>query len=138
MVKKRKNGRFIAIPHNVLNCPDYMALSSIAKSVLIELVMQYNGSNNGDLSLAWSVMKSRGFGAESTVIRGKKTLLERKIITEVRKGIAMGGIRLCSLYALNWLRVDEVFYPDGSLKYQVPITNGLLRTEWRKSLLTEK
>jgi len=138
MAKKRKNGRFIAIPHNVLNCPDYLALSTIAKSLLIELVMQYNGNNNGDLTLAWAVMQKRGFKAESTIIRGKKNLLERQIVTEVRKGIAKKGVRLCSLYALNWLRVDEVFYPDGSPKYQVPITNGLLRTEWRKSLFVSE
>ncbi len=138
MAKKRKNGRFASLPHNILNCPDYIALTSIAKSLLIELIMQYDGSNNGDLTLAWSVMHKRGFKAESTIIRGKKNLLERKMVTEVRKGIAKKGVRLCSLYALNWLRVDEVYYPDGLPKYQLPTTKGPLRTEWRKSLLMDK
>ena len=138
MTKKRKNGRFIAIPHSVLNCPDYIALTPVAKSLLNELTLQYNGKNNGDLTLAWSVMRERGFNAETTVLRGKNNLLERKIVTEVRKGIAKKGVRLCSLYALNWLRVDEVFHPDGLPKYQMPKINGLLRTEWRKSLMMTK
>lgn len=138
MARKKRSGRFIAIPHSVLHCPDYIALTSIAKALLIELTYQYNGKNNGDLTLAWSVMRDRGFKAESTVLRGKKDLLERRIVTEIRKGIAKKGVRLCSLYALNWLRVDEVFYPDGSPKYQLPKTNGLLRTEWRKSLFVSK
>jgi len=135
MARRSKSGRFIAIPHSVLHCPDYIALTPVAKVLLIELTRQYNGKNNGDLTLAWSIMRERGFNAESTVLRGKKNLLERKIVTEVRKGIAKKGVRLCSLYALNWLRVDEVLHPDGSPKYQLPKVNGLLRTEWRKSLL---
>lgn len=108
MAKKRKNGRFIAIPFSVLRSPDYLALTPLARSLLNELAFQYNGANNGDLTLAWGVLKNRGYKAESTIIRGKKNLIERKIITEVRKGIAKNGVRLCSLYALNWLRVVEV------------------------------
>lgn len=135
---RSKNSRFGRLFHNVLFCPDYIALTPVAKALLNELIFQYNGRNNGDLTLAWSVMRGRGFNAETTVLRGKKNLLERGMITEIRKGIAKNGYRLCSLYALNWFAVDEAYYPDGNPKYQLPKTKGPLRTEWRKSILNDK
>ncbi|WP_448556020.1 hypothetical protein [Thalassotalea montiporae] len=132
MAKRSKSRRFAAIPHSVLVSADYRALSNIAKSLLIELVFQYNGKNNGDLTLAWTVLKQRGFNSESTINRGKVSLIERRIVTEVRKGIAKKGVRLCSLYALNWLSLDEVFYDDGTPKHQLKGTNAPLRSYWDK------
>ncbi|MBA6234065.1 MULTISPECIES: hypothetical protein [unclassified Colwellia] len=129
---RRSSGRFIAIPHNVLNSSDYMTLSAIARSLLIELAYQYNGKNNGDLTLAWKILKSRGFKSESTINRGKKNLLEQRLITEVRKGVAQNGRRLCSLYAINWRSLDESFYPDGTPKHNLPSTRTPLRIDWKK------
>jgi hypothetical protein len=135
--RNARTGRYCAIPHNVMNSADYLNLGANAKVLLLELVYQYNGKNNGDLTCAWAVLKKRGFKAETTINRAKKELLQGDLITEVRKGVAQKGKRLCSLYAINWQSLDEVFYPDGVPKHSHKKTAAPLRSFWHETKLSE-
>ena len=46
---RKESGRFVGLPFCVLKCDDYIGLSYKSKALLIDLALQYNGSNNGNL-----------------------------------------------------------------------------------------
>ena len=104
--KSRSNKRrFAGIPHSVMKHPDYVALPPNAKVLLLELAMQYNGRNNGDLTVAWTVMRERGFKSKATLSNAKEKLLESGLIVMTRAGDFMS--HKCALYALTWQGIDE-------------------------------
>ncbi len=100
-------GGFAGIPRVVMKHPDYIALKASARSILQELAFQYRGKNNGDLTLAMKVMKSRGFNSPNTVDKAKKELLAAGMIQETRKGRFSNPGGVCSLFALTWQPIDE-------------------------------
>ncbi len=87
--------------------PDYIDLPACAKVLLFELAFQYRGHNNGDLHIAWSLMKDRGFNSPVTLNKAKKALLAANLIVCTREGQFMNPGGTCSLYALTWLPIDE-------------------------------
>lgn len=102
------SGRFARFPHSCWKHPNYTALSIGAKALLHELNGQYNGSNNGDLSVAWGVVKDRGIGSEKTVRRARDELEYAGWIVLTRQG----GRHAPNLYALTFHAID---YCDGKL-----------------------
>ena len=125
--KKKKTyslGRFLALPHAVLASPRYRALSSSAVKLLIDIAMQYDGKNNGDLSAAWKVMKPKGWRSEATLDRAKKELLATGFIAETRKGRLPNT---CTLYGITWHPLD----PSDKLDIRPA---GFPVGEWTKPL----
>ena len=104
---RNSKGRFIAIPHSVLDHPDYIRLKGGAIKLLNELVRQYNGKNNGNLTVAYSVLKGRGFNSKDTITKGKNELLEAGLIVLTREGFFSNPGAKCALYALAWQAIDE-------------------------------
>ncbi|UXI01125.1 hypothetical protein [Photobacterium sp. TY1-4] len=110
---KAKDG-FVKALHKIFDHEDYQSLSHSAQSLLWLLARQYNGFNNGSLTLALSVVGKWGW---------KKKLLQ-KCRDEL---IAKDWIRISrtpafpkqrTLYALSWQPIDEVngiTYDDGVL-----------------------
>lgn len=137
MTRRNNKGRFAGIPVKVMDSADYKNLSANSKVLLLELAYQYNGKNNGDLACAWTILSKRGFKSEATLHRAKVGLLQLNLITEVRKGVATKGKRLCSLFAVNWHALDEVFYPDGIPKHNLKKTVAPLRSFWHETELSE-
>lgn len=78
-------------------------LSAYGVKLLLDLFGQYNGSNNGDLTAAWSVMCKRGWHSKTILYRSLRELKEGGWIVMTRQG----GRRICSLYGVTWLRVDQ-------------------------------
>lgn len=95
----KAKGRFLLLPHLVLHSPQFHALSSSAVKLLLDVAVQYNGKNNGDLCAAWKIMQPKGWRSEATLNRAKKELLEAGFIAETRKGRLPN---LCSLYGITW------------------------------------
>lgn len=107
-VKGREGlGRFVAIPHSVLEHPDYQKLTGAAVKILLAMLTQYNGRNNGDFTLALSVMKSFGFNSSDTINSAKKQLLNHGLIIETRPGQFTNPGGICALYAVTWQPIDE-------------------------------
>lgn len=100
--------RFAGIPHDVMDHKDYRNLSGGAVKLLLELTRQYNGRNNGDLTLAFSVLKKRGFGSKSTLAINTKKLLEANLIIRARDGSFSKDGGCCALYALTWQPINEL------------------------------
>ena len=104
---RAKNRRYAGIPHDVMESASYCGASGNALKLLLELARQYNGYNNGDLSAAFSVLKSRGWRSKNTLKRCLDELLERRLIVKTREGWFSNPGARCALYALTWHPIDE-------------------------------
>ncbi|WP_372377349.1 hypothetical protein ACBZ91_10580 [Vibrio natriegens] len=123
MAKERKNkGRFAGIPIFVMESEAYVALPPLAKCLLYELVAQYNGRNNGYLSLTRTDLKSRGFNSHTSNSKAIKYLIESGLITQTRCGGVAKGKRVCHLFALNWQPIDEKI--NKPLSVNLPFTGS--------------
>lgn len=113
--KGRRGGEtFLALPHAVLKCDNYKQLSHIARSLLVDIARQYNGSNNGDLTACYSFLKERGWKSKTTISKHIKELIHYGMIIKVQAGgINCGGRKRPSLYAISWTKIDKIGYSDG-------------------------
>jgi hypothetical protein len=103
-----EKGGFVKVPHVVLRSLGFSQLSAHATKLLMDLLSQFIGNNNGDLGAAYSVMKKRGWRSKGTLNRAIKELLEAGFIEVSRQG----GKHKCSLYAVTFYKVD---YCKGKL-----------------------
>ncbi len=95
-------GRFSAIPHAVLINYRYRALSSTARSLLMDLTLQLGVANNGDISTAQKILEPLGW-KDSTRKRALDELRHNDLVWLTRQG----GKNRCSLYAFTWRSIDE-------------------------------
>lgn len=124
---------YFALPRNLYNSLDFQSLSTSSVKLLIDLCMQFNGSNNGDLSCEWSKMRLFGWKSKQTLYKALKELQDKNLIIIVRQGQAGGKHsqrRFCSLYALTWLPIDNVLNPDKSPKHKYGKTSKPPRLNW--------
>jgi hypothetical protein len=98
------DGRYSAIPHSVMDGAAYMEASHPAKALLLELMRQHSGNNNGHLHLSFSWLESRGWKSRDVIQRGKKELVDRNLIIQTRQGGLNAG---ASLFALTWLSISN-------------------------------
>jgi hypothetical protein len=101
--KKRDVGGFVALPFMVLRSDEFASLSAIAVKLLVDLLAQYRGDNNGDLTVTWSVMKMRGWRSRDTLERARRELLTNSWIALT----AQGGLHRPSLYGVTFFALDE-------------------------------
>lgn len=107
-MKRRKAsslGRFAGIPHSVLNTPEYIKCPASAKALLIELVMQYNGHNNGKLMATLKLLKKRGWNSQHTISRAVKSLMNAKLVKCTRLGRCPN---IAAWYAITWRSIDHM------------------------------
>lgn len=100
---RRAGGTFAAFPHDVLNSAAYVDLRPHAVKLLLDVAAQFRGSNNGDLSAAWGIMRTRGWRSHDTLGRACIELQDHGLIVKTRQG----GRGRCSLYALTWKPIDD-------------------------------
>jgi len=86
---------------------DYKNLHGNAVKLLMALIHQYRGHNNGDLTAAYSVMNKWGFRSKQTLANALKTLLDSGMIIQTRTGLFLNPGGRCALYALAWQTIDE-------------------------------
>ncbi|MGB1091488.1 MAG: hypothetical protein ACPGYX_05150 [Oceanobacter sp.] len=117
--KGRKAGKpFLSIPHDVADSEEFISLSGSGLKLLLALVRQYRGKNNGDLSLAFTLMKDRGFKSKDTLQKAKQELLDKGFIVRTREGRFLNPGGVCDLFALTWLPIHHC---NGKL--DVPATD---------------
>lgn len=104
--RRKTKDSFAGIPRIVMDSPDYINLSGNAVKLLIELCRQYKGGNNGDLTMADSILKYRGLG-KNVVARCKAELLAANLIIQTRTGRFLNPKGVCALYALTWKPIDD-------------------------------
>lgn len=108
--KGRSDGsRFMSLPYSVLDSEDYRSLSCAAKNVLTALFWQFNGGNNGDLSLTHARAKEWGIKSKSTLASALQALIAKNLIIRTRDPLRdrQNPHGQCSLYAVTWLKIHE-------------------------------
>ena len=78
--------RFVALPWQVLTCSAYVGLGHVARSLLVEIAMQFVRNNNGALLCSHSHLSKRGWTSNSTITRAKDELLEAGLIFQTVRG----------------------------------------------------
>lgn len=96
-----------ALPRVVWEHPDYCNLSGAAAKLLMDLACQFNGHNNGDLQVAYSVLSKRGWNSRQTISRAVAELLAAKLIVKTREGKFTNPGGYCALYALAWVQIHD-------------------------------
>lgn len=86
---------------------DYKQLHGNAVKLLMALIHQYRGRNNGDLTAAYSEMKKWGFRSKQTLANALKALLSAGMIMQTRTGLFLNPGGRCALYAITWQPIDE-------------------------------
>lgn len=121
--RKKAKGRggtppFFRLTHELLDSPLYISLPYTSKALLVDIVRQYNGHNNGDLAVTLSLMERRGWNSNGTMRRALEALENSGLLIRTRQG----GKHRCSLFALAWLPIDEC---KGKLEIEPTITPPL-------------
>ncbi len=112
-------GTFALIPHAVMDCKDFRSLSGSSMCVLMCLLRQYRGNNNGDLSAEFSRAKDWGIGSKSTLAKALVELQERNLIVRTREGRFTNPGGRCALYAVTWQPIDEC---GGKIELSATVT----------------
>ena len=101
--EKGEAGGFVSFYHCVLSSQAMKNLSPYGTKLLVDLLSQYKGQNNGDLTATYSILQQRGWHSKGTLSRAIKELIAAGLIEVSRQG----GRHQCSLYALTFYAVDE-------------------------------
>lgn len=97
-------GQFVALPLSVLKSPAYRGLSVYARALLVDVVMQYGGSNNGSLLCSRVKMAELGWRSVDTLTNARKELLEAKLLFLTVQGHRPNK---ASWYAVTWRPLDK-------------------------------
>lgn len=120
---KRIEGRFLALPHDVLDSMAYVSLSHTARSLLLELGRQYMSNNNGMLVLSAKYLRKRGWNSADVLTRAKRELLKAELIYETVMGHRPNK---ASRYAVTWASLDS------SPAYDFGAEKGFVRGAYRQ------
>lgn len=101
--KGRGNGRYVGLPLHWLDHDNYIGLSNSAKALLIDLLYQYKGHNNGDLCTALGIMVKRGWKSEATLVKARYELESKGWIVITKQG----GNNKPNLYAVTMHPIDD-------------------------------
>ncbi|HFT8610115.1 TPA: hypothetical protein ACGSTG_003988 [Pseudomonas aeruginosa] len=112
-------GTFALLPHSVMDCEDFRSLSGSALVVLMCLLRQYRGNNNGDLSAEFGRLQGWGIGSKSTLAKALAELQRRNLIQRTREGQFTNPGGRCALYAVTWQPIDEC---DGKIEVSATAT----------------
>jgi len=110
---KKSKGRFIGIPYQVAIGSQFAALKAPEVKLLVDILTQYNGNNNGRLSTCHTLLKKRGW-AKSSLYRAYSNLVHAGFLVVTRQGWKQRGRP--TLVAITWNGIDEsgdIEYDDG-------------------------
>ncbi len=115
---ERFAGTFSAIPHRVMDSAAFMGAGHIAKALLLDLMRQVNGANNGRLHLSYEwLTRKRGWKSRDTIKRAQSELVERGLVVQTCKGGLNKG---ASLFAVTWLPISDFNGLDFAAKDYQP------------------
>ena len=101
---KRDGKQFVLLPRVVLESPGYRQAGHAARSMLIDIAMQYSGHNNGKLVACAKYVEPIGWNSNATVLRAVRELLVCGLLIETRKGARPNK---AAWFALSWLDLDQ-------------------------------
>lgn len=111
--QKREPGGYVPLPHVVLRSAQFATLSARATKLLLDLLAQYRGDNNGDLCGAATLMQARGWRSNAGLAQALRELEHRRFIICTRQG----GRHRASLYGVTFYSID---WCGGKLEINAP------------------
>ena len=96
--------QFLALPKDVLLSAEFQALQASSKALMLDLMGQYTGKNNGRLCPSFEVMQRSGWKSKTTLIRAKVALLDCSFVALTRKGHAP---RTAEWIGFTWWKLDQ-------------------------------
>lgn len=121
----RWNVRFVCLPHALLTHPTFTELSGGATKLLLAILSDYVGNNNGHLTATASRMKRFGFNSKDSLSKAIRELLASGYIVRTRTQ----HLRSPALYAVTWLPINEA--PPGQLYDAGVSPTEVAADEWR-------
>jgi hypothetical protein len=101
---KRPAGRFYPLPAVVLQSSAFIALSAHAIKLLLDLLEQYRGDDNGRLICTWAhVHEKRGWKSRDTLNKARAELMAAGFLFETVKGRRP---KRASWFALTFFALD--------------------------------
>ncbi|MEH6498906.1 MAG: hypothetical protein V7751_05930 [Pseudoalteromonas distincta] len=114
---RAESGGFILFPHALYDHPSLASLSGNSTKVLLLLMRQYRGKNNGDLSASFTQAKKIGIGSKTTLAKALRELQEAGLVIRTREGYFTNPGGRCALYAVAWVPIDECPGKDLEVKH---------------------
>lgn len=108
-------GTFTMLPHNLTQSPQFANLSAYAVKLLVDMLNQYHGKQNGDLSPSFTIMKKHGWKSKDTLAKALNELERKGFLVKTRQG----GRHVASLYAVTFWGIDPC---DGKHDHAVSAT----------------
>jgi hypothetical protein len=94
---------FVPLPKNVLRSEEFAAMPTAAKALMLDLMAQYTGKNNGRLSPSYEAMRRCGWTSKGTLLRAKASLLECTFALQTRIGHPP---RTAEWIGFTWWKLD--------------------------------
>lgn len=94
---------FVALPRDVLRMPEYQRLPPNAVRLMLSLMSQYTGNNNGRLCPSWEALKDHGWSSKQTLAKARDDLLEAPFAVLTRKGMPP---RKTDWIGLTWWKLN--------------------------------
>jgi hypothetical protein len=102
---KRGGGGYVALPHAVIRSPEWAELSPFAVKLLLDMLAQYRGDNNGELVAYWSKMsRERRWRSKETLFRALAELRNANWLELTRRGRRN---KTPALYAVTFYAIDH-------------------------------
>lgn len=101
--RRGKSKPFVMLDKSILRSKEFSDLSFKAVKLLLDVMEQYNGNNNGDMCVTMKVARDRGWKSPGTLHAAKNELVEKGWLELTRQG----GRHKCSLFAVSLYPIDE-------------------------------
>jgi hypothetical protein len=108
--KSKINGRFIALPHSVVDSPGFQALSPMGVAVYIAALRLYSGSNNGMLALSTHSIAKPMNVSHMSVSRALRELVNCGLLRKMQPS-SFSKKRLAAEYRLTHLPCHKTNQP---------------------------
>jgi len=102
--RDRDEGPFLALPFSVLESAGWRQAGHVARSLLIDVMRQYNRKNNGRLVACDKYLRPLGWKSHDVITRALRELLACGLLVETRKGARPN---LTTWFALSWYQLHQ-------------------------------
>lgn len=92
------NGQHARIYHGMLKGPAWIALSSSAIRLYVDMRLKLTSYNNGNIEAVFSELRHRGWKSKTTMHKTLRELEALGFIVRTRQGGIASMSRICSLY----------------------------------------
>ena len=96
--KSDPNGQHARLYHDMLKSPAWIALSSSAIRLYVDMRLKLTSFNNGNIEAVFSELKHRGWQSKTTMHKALRELETLGFIVRTRQGGIASMSRICSLY----------------------------------------